>query len=164
MVVTTGSQEETLCLGKRIGKWLLPGDIILLSGEMGAGKSVLARGIAAGLGISGPVPSPSFTILNVYETECCNLYHFDFYRISGVNELYESGLDEFIPATDGVAVIEWPENALQILPENSIWIRIKVEQGIRLIEVEEGNRIDALLTESFSKEGRGKKHSECFTA
>ena len=155
MVIRTASQEDTMRLGKRIGELLEPGDVVLLSGEMGAGKSVLARGIAAGLGIEGPVPSPSFTILNVYETGRCNLYHFDFYRLSGAQELYEAGLDEFIPAADGAAVIEWPETAPEVLPRNAARIRIEAEQGARRIHIEEGNRIEKLLAAGFAEERKG---------
>ncbi len=155
MVIRSASQEETMRLGQRICELLEPGDVVLLSGEMGAGKSVLARGIAAGLGIEGPVPSPSFTILNVYETGRCNLYHFDFYRLSGASELYEAGLDEFIPTADGAAVIEWPETAPEVLPGNAVRIRIETEQGTRRIHIEEGNRIEELLASGSAGERKG---------
>ena len=152
----TASEKETLAFGRKIGTLLEPGDVVLLSGEMGAGKSVLARGIAAGLGIEGPIPSPSFTILNLYETGRCTLCHFDFYRLSGAGELYEAGLDEFIPAPDGVAVIEWPEKAPEALPEQAIRIRILGGGESRRILVNAGSRLEAALANEIAREGKEK--------
>ena len=85
----THSPAETRALGHRLAQLLLPGDVLLLWGDLGAGKSELTRGLADGLGISGPVSSPSFTILNVYEDGCIPLYHFDWYRLQSSEELYD---------------------------------------------------------------------------
>ena len=74
------------------------GDVVLLTGEMGAGKSVLTRAAARAMGVEGPVPSPTFTILNIHEGRAMRLYHFDLYRLSDADELYGMGLDEYIPA------------------------------------------------------------------
>ncbi|NLB38844.1 MAG: tRNA (adenosine(37)-N6)-threonylcarbamoyltransferase complex ATPase subunit type 1 TsaE [Clostridiales bacterium] len=105
------------------------GDVLLLKGDMGAGKSELARGIARGLGITGPVPSPSFTILNAYDEGRVPFHHFDWYRVNGASELTESGLDEFIG--QGITVIEWPERAPSLWPEDRLEIAIVAlsEQG-----------------------------------
>ena len=117
------SLAETLSLGKKIGSELLPGDTVVLRGEMGAGKSEICRGIARALGITCPIPSPTFTIVNVYETACCQLYHYDFYRLNGLDELYEAGLDEWIGG-DGIALIEWPERVEEVVPEKCLEITI----------------------------------------
>ena len=92
---------------------------------MGAGKSVLTRAAARGLGVVGPVPSPTFTILNIHEGERIKLYHFDLYRLEGEDALYEMGLDEFIPARDGASLIEWPQMASEAMPEDHLSIDIR---------------------------------------
>jgi tRNA threonylcarbamoyladenosine biosynthesis protein TsaE len=88
------SAEETRKLGERLAEGVRPGDVILLEGPLGAGKSELARGIARGLGVEETVTSPSFTILNVYTSGRIPLYHFDWYRLESEEELYELGMEE----------------------------------------------------------------------
>ena len=100
---------------------LRPGDVLLLFGDMGAGKSELTRGIASGLGIDGPVSSPSFTILQVYEDGRVPLYHFDWYRMESVEELYELGMEEYLGG-DGIAVVEWPTRCPEAVPESYLEI------------------------------------------
>ena len=136
-----GTEEDTLRLGRLLGRRLRRGDTVLLHGEMGAGKSVLARGIAAGLGISGPIPSPTFTILNIHEGEGCRLYHFDFYRLSGADELFAVGLDEYIPPEDGITVIEWPELAAEALPPECVSVTITPCGAARSVRVEPSARM-----------------------
>lgn len=120
----THSAKETRQLGEKLAKRLNPGDVVLLDGDLGAGKSELARGVARGLGIEGAVPSPSFTILNAYDEGRCPLYHFDWYRIEDVNEIYEMGMDEQLGG-DGIALIEWSERAEECLPEKRLRITIR---------------------------------------
>ena len=144
----THSPGETRAFGQRLAARLQPGDILLLHGDLGAGKSELTRGIAQGLGIPGPVASPSFTILNVYEEGRLPLYHFDWYRLHGADELYEMGMDEYLGG-DGVAVIEWPSRCpkavparhldLRLLPlgENTRQITLLPVGGFREVEVED---------------------------
>ena len=115
----TRSAAETRALGKRLAERLQPGDVLLLEGDLGAGKSELTRGIAKGLGVAETVTSPSFTILNVYESGRCPLYHFDWYRIGDESELTDMGLDEYIGG-DGVCLIEWHERAESLLPETAL--------------------------------------------
>ncbi len=120
----THSPAETRALGARLARQLLPGDVLLLEGDLGAGKSEFTRGIARGLGIDGPVASPSFTILNVYEEGRVPLYHFDWYRLNGPEELWDMGMDEYLGG-DGVAVIEWPARCPEAIPADHllVWIR-----------------------------------------
>ena len=90
----TRSEDDTFALGRALGAFLRPGDALLLSGDLGTGKSVLARGAARSLGVEGPMPSPSFTILFPYEGKC-PVYHFDLYRLSGPDEFEAAGLYEW---------------------------------------------------------------------
>ncbi len=137
MTITTRSAAETRALGERIAGRLRPGDVLLLEGDLGAGKSELTRGIARGLGVTETVTSPSFTILNVYESGRCPLYHFDWYRLESAEELYELGMDEYLGG-DGIAVVEWPQMCPDAVPENAVRIRLetagenerKIESGV----------------------------------
>ncbi len=114
--ITTRGAGETRELGRRLAGQLRAGDVLLLRGPMGAGKSELVRGIADGLGVAETVTSPSFTILNVYESGRIPLYHFDWYRLESAEELYELGMDEYLGG-DGIAAVEWPEQCPEALPE-----------------------------------------------
>ena len=121
----------------QLAEELRPGDVILLEGPLGAGKSELTRGIAKGLGVTETVTSPSFTILNVYESGRCPLYHFDWYRLESADELYELGLDEYLGG-DGIAVVEWAERCPEALPEKTIRIRLETTgEESRRIESED---------------------------
>lgn len=114
-MMTTHSPEETRAFGAALAQRLERGDVLLLLGDLGAGKSELTRGIAQGLGIRTTVTSPSFTILNVYEEGRVPLYHFDWYRLESSEELYEMGMDEYLGG-DGVAVVEWPSQCPDAIP------------------------------------------------
>jgi tRNA threonylcarbamoyladenosine biosynthesis protein TsaE len=124
-IFNTRQAAETKALGAALAKQLSAGDVVLLQGNLGAGKSELARGIARGLNINGHVPSPSFTILQVYENGRMPLYHFDWYRIKSAEELYELSLDEYLYG-EGVTVIEWPSMAREALPETHLLINISI--------------------------------------
>ena len=122
-MMKTHSPQETRALGSSLARQLRPGDVLLLWGDLGAGKSEMTRGIAEGLGVSGPVTSPSFTILNVYDDGRIPLYHFDWYRLNSVDELYEMGMDEYLGG-DGVAVVEWPSQCPEAIPETHLAVRL----------------------------------------
>lgn len=124
----THSAQETRQAGMLLAAQLRPGDVLLMTGDLGAGKSELCRGIARGLGIGGPVPSPSFTILNRYEEGRLPFNHFDWYRVSGEDELLESGLDEILDE-HSVSAIEWHERAPGLLPADCLDIRLKPLDG-----------------------------------
>ena len=146
-MIRTESAAETRALGKRLAARLRPGDVILLEGELGAGKSELARGIASGLGVQETVTSPSFTILNVYESGRIPLYHFDWYRLESEEELYELGMDEYLGG-DGIALVEWPERCPGAVPEDCLRIRITAEgEQARRFEAESLGRFREIKAE-----------------
>lgn len=120
----THSPGETRAFGERLARQLRAGDVLLLEGNLGAGKSELTRGIARGLGVTDTVTSPSFTILNVYEDGRVPLYHFDWYRLQSAEELYEMGMDEYLGG-DGVAVVEWPSQCPEAIPEDCLEVAIE---------------------------------------
>ena len=133
----TKSAAETRALGEKLAARLRPGDVLLMEGDLGAGKSELTRGIAKGLGVAETVTSPSFTILNVYESGRYPLYHFDWYRLESSEELYELGMDEFLGG-DGIAVVEWPGRCPDAVPEGAVRIRMTAAgENERMIECEE---------------------------
>ncbi|MGI6725983.1 MAG: tRNA (adenosine(37)-N6)-threonylcarbamoyltransferase complex ATPase subunit type 1 TsaE [Christensenellales bacterium] len=124
-VMLSSSAEQTRALGAMLAQSLLSGDVILLSGDLGAGKSEFARGIAFGLGVQGPVTSPTFTLLNIHQTKHgFPLYHFDWYRIQDAEELLLAGLDEFIGG-EGITLIEWHERAKELVPSRNLEITIR---------------------------------------
>ena len=134
--VITNSAAETRELGKRLAEKLKAGDVILLEGDLGAGKSEFARGVANGLGVTETVTSPSFTILNVYESGKLPLYHFDWYRLESSEELYELGMDEYLGG-NGIALVEWPAQCPDAVPEECLRIRITATgENSRQIETE----------------------------
>lgn len=137
MTYVTHSESETARLASRLAPMLSPGDTVLLTGDLGAGKSVVARGIARGLGVEGPMPSPTFTLLMPYVgAGGAKFYHFDLYRLSDPDEYDAAGLDEFIGG-DGVAAVEWPQMA-DLAPDRSLEIAIERVDGgdARRIEIE----------------------------
>ncbi len=107
--VVCNSEKQTLQLGEKLGRLLTQPALVLLQGDLGAGKTVFARGIARGLGVaeSIPITSPTFTLMNHYPARL-DLYHFDLYRLSEPDELIELGFDDYAFG-DGVALVEWPE-------------------------------------------------------
>ena len=124
MLVETWSPEETFQLGEKLGREAKPGQIYTLNGDLGVGKTVFTQGFAAGLGISGPVNSPTFTILQVYEDGRLPLYHFDVYRIEDPEEMYEVGCEEYFTA-GGVCLVEWAELIREMIPKDAVQITIE---------------------------------------
>ncbi|MBJ6726315.1 tRNA (adenosine(37)-N6)-threonylcarbamoyltransferase complex ATPase subunit type 1 TsaE [Geomesophilobacter sediminis] len=124
VVVETSSAEATVQLGLRLGRLLGPGDFVALFGELGAGKTQFAKGIAAGLAVdpATPVTSPTYTILNVYQGRL-PLYHFDLYRLQGAEESAALGFEEYFYGK-GVCVVEWSERLEDELPEEVISVTL----------------------------------------
>ena len=140
MIIETRSPEETFELGKKIGEAAKPGQVYTLNGDLGVGKTVFTQGVAAGLGITEPVSSPTFTIVQVYEEGRLPFYHFDVYRIGDIEEMEEIGYDDYFFG-EGICLIEWAELIRDILPEKRIEITIEKDltQGFdyRRIPVQE---------------------------
>ena len=122
--INSNSPEETFELGVQIGKNASPGEVYALLGDLGVGKTVLIQGVAKGLGINGPVNSPTFTIVQVYDEGRLPFYHFDVYRIGDVEEMDEIGYEDYFYG-DGVSFVEWANLIDEIMPQNTVWIEIK---------------------------------------
>jgi tRNA threonylcarbamoyladenosine biosynthesis protein TsaE len=120
----THSPQETMQLGKILGELLVPGDVVALIGDLGAGKTTLAKGIASGAGVEdeGDVTSPTFVLVNEYQGRF-PVYHADLYRLQEAHEAEDLGWEEFIFG-DGISLMEWAEKIPEILPEDRIEIRI----------------------------------------
>lgn len=139
MIIETYSAEETFSFGKKIGQSAKPGQIFTLVGDLGVGKTVFTQGVADGLGITEPISSPTFTIIQVYEEGRIPFYHFDVYRIGDIEEMEEIGYDDYFFG-EGICLIEWANLIEEILPSDIIAITIEkdLEKGFdyRKITVE----------------------------
>ncbi|SDZ18164.1 tRNA threonylcarbamoyladenosine biosynthesis protein TsaE [Proteiniborus ethanoligenes] len=137
------SIKETENLGLMIGKLLKGGEVICMTGDLGAGKTTLTQSIAKGLDIEDYVTSPTFTIINEYKGRC-DLYHFDVYRIGDIEEMYDLGYEEYF-YSDGVAIIEWADIIEEILPDERLNITI--------------SKKDYMDSREITIEGKGDKYS-----
>ena len=145
MTVITKSPEQTELLGKKLAAFLRPGDVIAYYGELGAGKTAFTRGLAAGLGIREAVTSPTYTIVNEYLSGRMPLFHFDMYRLSSSEELFDIGWEDYL-ARGGVCAVEWSENVADALTD-AISITIEKDPAQldwRKITIEGGARFEAL--------------------
>ncbi len=139
-VVTIPDADAMRAYGRALAPRLKRGDVVLLHGDLGAGKTTLTQGIAAGLGVRGPVQSPTFAIVAEHDGVAADgqplrLYHLDLYRLGGIDDLEDLGYDQYRDPVDGVSVIEWPERAGERLPERYWLLRIThSENGGRRIE------------------------------
>lgn len=139
-IYETYSPEETFRLGEGLGRQARPGEIYTLLGDLGVGKTVFTQGVAKGLGIDGPVSSPTFTIVQVYDEGRLPFYHFDVYRIGDVEEMEEIGYEDYFYG-DGICLIEWANLIEELLPRSrrEITIEKNPEKGYdyRRITVQE---------------------------
>lgn len=134
MRVISSSEQETRELGKRMAGKVTPGTVISLRGSLGAGKTVFAKGFALGLGITEAIVSPTFTLVQEYDGRL-KLYHLDLYRLSGEDEFESMGGEDFL-YSDGVALIEWSEKIEDMLPDDTIFINITINEDLtRSIEI-----------------------------
>ena len=124
MQITTHSADETQALGQKLASRLAPGDVIAYFGDLGAGKTAFTRGLAQGLGITDPVTSPTYTIVNEYLSGRIPLFHFDMYRLSSSDELFDIGWEDYL-ARGGVCAVEWSENVEDALQDA---IRVTIEK------------------------------------
>ena len=143
MLITVYSEEEMISLGGLLARVLEKNDVVYLIGELGAGKTTLVRGIARGLGYTGRVTSPTFTLMNIYAADI-DIFHFDFSRLQG-NDLADLGLEEYLEK-DGLSLIEWPQVADNLLPPEALLINIEL--------VEEDYERERLVTVS----ARGQRY------
>ena len=133
-VFVTHSEEETLRLAEAFAKTLEAGDTVLLGGEMGAGKTVFAKGVARGLGVHSEVTSPTYAYINSYEDGRLPLWHFDCYRVPSEAYARALGFEEYFSA-GGVCLVEWSENIATLLPEKVKRVQIRKTESGREIEL-----------------------------
>lgn len=132
----TASPEETEALAAGLAGGLRPGDCVGLIGELGSGKTCFVKGLARGLGAQGYIKSPSFTIINIYEGGRLPLYHIDLYRLSGMEEFREAGLEDYIYG-NGVSVIEWVDRAPELIKDCALIVRFSYKgETLRGVESE----------------------------
>ena len=138
-IIESNKEQDTYDLGYELGQHAKPGQVFTLVGDLGVGKTVFTKGLAAGLGITEPVSSPTFTIVQVYDEGRLPFYHFDVYRIGDVEEMDEIGYEDCFYGS-GVSLIEWSELIEELLPERAVHVTIEkdLERGFdyRRIRVE----------------------------
>ena len=123
-IIESNKEQDTYDLGYELGQHAKPGQVFTLVGDLGVGKTVFTKGLAAGLGITEPVSSPTFTIVQVYDEGRLPFYHFDVYRIGDIEEMEEIGYDDYFFGK-GICLIEWAELIEELLPESIIAITIE---------------------------------------
>ena len=143
-IIDSFSEKDTFNIGKELGGKCNPGDVILLNGDLGVGKTIFTKGFGKGLGIEEPISSPTFTIMQIYEEGRIPLYHFDVYRIADIEEMDEIGYEDYFYG-EGVCLIEWAELIEEILPDKcmSFTIEKDLEKGFdyRKITIDDRNHI-----------------------
>lgn len=141
-IIKINSEEETRAFGHQLAEKAKPGQVIALMGDLGTGKTALTKYIAEGLGIAGNITSPTFTIVKEHIGGRLPLYHFDVYRVYDPDELYEIGIDEYFFGK-GLCVVEWADLIEDLLPDDTIIIRIEYgnEENQRIYHVEEANQL-----------------------
>ncbi len=145
--IKLNSLDDTRALAQKISEGLRPGSVVALTGPLGAGKTALSQAVAKALGVTEHLTSPTFTIVCEYETGRLPVYHFDVYRVHDEDELFEIGFDEYIHGK-GVCLIEWADLIEDLLPENTV--RIRLEYGDS-----EDERICTITTADSFDDGSG---------
>jgi tRNA threonylcarbamoyladenosine biosynthesis protein TsaE len=155
--IVSSSPEQTRKIGMKLGELVAPGDVILLVGSLGAGKTCLTQGIARGLGIHEYTASPSFVLVREYPSKL-PLYHVDLYRLDRVEEVAQLGLDDYLYGK-GVCVVEWADKGLSVLPEEHLLIEMQIVSPLKrkLSFMPEGTRYSEMLLKLKSApRGAGK--------
>ena len=141
MQIQTHSPEETEAVGRKLAAQLQPGDVLAYYGDLGSGKTAFTRGLAAGLGVTEPVTSPTYTIVNEYLSGRLPLFHFDMYRLGSADELFDIGWEDYL-ARGGICAVEWSENVEEAL-DGALRITItkdSADETVRTITIEGGAR------------------------
>ena len=144
MQIQTHSPEETEAVGRKLAAQLQPGDVLAYYGDLGTGKSAFTRGLASSLGVTEPVTSPTYTIVDEYLSGRLPLFHFDMYRLGSADELFDIGWEDYL-ARGGVCAVEWSENVEDAL-QGAIRVTIEkdpFEADTRRITIEGGSRFEA---------------------
>lgn len=128
--------DETEEFGLKLGHILKGGEVISLIGDLGAGKTTLTKSVAMGLGVKDYVTSPTFTLINEYKGERCPLYHFDVYRLEGIEDIFDLGFEEYF-YSKGVTIVEWGNKIKKALPEDVLTIEIKtgLDENERILHI-----------------------------
>lgn len=154
LTLQTASPEQTQEVGRIMGEVAQPGDVFLLTGPLGAGKTCLVQGFARGLQVEGYVRSPTFVIMSRHQGRL-TLHHLDLYRIEDPTEVWDLGIDEQL-FDDGVCMVEWADRASEIFPEGCLWVELDYAPGVtnRTIRFSDGSPryrpMLKLLTDTFS--------------
>jgi len=141
--VTLPDLDATTRLGGGIAAGLKPGDAVALWGDLGAGKTTLARAILRALGVTGDVPSPTFTLVQGYDTSSLLVSHYDLYRLKQAREVEELGFDDAL--ADGAVLVEWPERAPEALPPDALHVRLSLVDGARQARLTGPARWESLM-------------------
>ena len=136
----TNSPDQTEAVGQALGKAVKPGTVIAYSGDLGAGKTAFTRGLARGLGITEPVTSPTYTIVNEYLGGRLPLFHFDMYRLRSADDLWGIGWDDYLDR-NGVCAVEWSENVAEAMEDAIVVTISRLDEDTRKIEIEGGDLI-----------------------
>lgn len=131
-MIATRTARDTERLGARLGRLLAPGDVVLLEGELGAGKTTFARGVARGAGFTGRVSSPTFALAHVYKGKRLTVHHLDMYRLAG-GDATEVGVEDLLREPRSVVVVEWPGAAATAWPRDRIEVRLRHARGGRAL-------------------------------
>ncbi|SFL13586.1 tRNA threonylcarbamoyladenosine biosynthesis protein TsaE [Lachnospiraceae bacterium KH1T2] len=144
-ILESFSREETFEIGRKMGEEAKAGQVFALQGDLGVGKTVFTKGFAAGLGITEPINSPTFTIMQMYDAGRLPFYHFDVYRIGDIEEMDEIGYEDCFYG-DGVSMVEWAGLIKEIMPENTIVVTIskELEKGFDYRKIKIGKGLDEL--------------------
>lgn len=154
----SNSVEQTERLGVRLGQLLHPGNVLCLSGELGAGKTAMARGVGRGWGSALRVTSPTYTLINEYPRlhDGRILYHLDCYRLESEEDIETVGFEDIFADGDGVIMIEWPERIDALLPADRLWIQLEhLSETRRTLHIEAHGERSAALLEQFKQNAFG---------